>query len=132
MRISLLAVPALLLFPLAIAAAAPRDDGEARLAKLLKGRTAGEPVDCIDFHRITGVDIVDRTAIVYRLGSQLYVNRPDAGLRSLNRSNILVTDTGISKLCDVDVVRLVDQAQQVQSGFVNLGKFVPYTRHRRD
>jgi hypothetical protein len=59
----------------------PRSTGaaEAKLAKLLEGRTAGAPVDCINQRLIASSQIIDKTAIVYRMpGGALYVNRPTA------------------------------------------------------
>lgn len=119
---------AMLLPAASVTAAAPSGKGEARLAKMLKGRVAGTPVDCIDITRIDDSEIVDRTAIVYRVGSTLYVNRPDAGAQTLFRGDILVTDTVLARLCNVDIVRLIDPTQRAPKGFVNLGDFVPYAR----
>ena len=109
----------------ASAAVAP----EVRLDKLLAGRVAGQPVDCINSRDIRSTQIIDRTAIVYQVGSKLYVNRPRAGASSLDRDDILVTrQFGTSQLCRIDTVRLVDRAAMFPTGFVALGDFVPYTR----
>lgn len=115
-------------------AAVPRDNasGEARLARIVEGRTAGAPVDCINLRGITSTEVIDRTAIIYRSGGRLYVNRPDAGLSSLRRNDILVTRTSLSQLCSVDVVRLLDPTVRFQTGFVGLGRFVPYSRRAAD
>lgn len=102
---------------------------EARLAKALDGRVAGKPVDCINLRDIRSSEIIDRTAILYRTsGNKLYVNRPDIGGSSLDRDDIMVTKTYSSQLCSLDTVRLLDRGTQFQSGFVGLGKFVPYTK----
>jgi hypothetical protein len=116
----------------AISAAAARPTPEERLSKLLAGRVAGDPVSCIDLRDIQSSEIVDRTAIVYRVGAdQLYVNRPTGGARQLDRDDVLVTQTSTSQLCSIDVVRLLDRTSQFQTGFVSLGKFVPYVRPRQ-
>ena len=122
-----------LLIGAAFLAAAPahaaKATGEERLAKLLEGRVAGEPVSCIDTHRIRSSRIIDRTAIVYELsGGQLYVNRPEAGASSLDRFDVMVTRQFASRLCDVDVVELVDSGGRMTTGLVFLGDFVPYAR----
>lgn len=110
----------------ASAAVAP----EARLEKLLQGRVAGKPVNCINSRDIRSTQIIDRTAIVYRVGSKLYVNRPRSGASSLDRDDIIVTRQfgGTSQLCRIDMVRLVDRTALFPRGFVALGEFVPYTR----
>ena len=56
------------------------------------------------------------------------MNRPTSGQRSLDRNDILVTDTHSSQLCSIDTVRLIDRSSQFYSGFVGLGEFVPYTK----
>lgn len=117
----------------AIAAGAGADRaaarGEARLAKLLDGRTAGAPVDCINLRDIQSTQVLDGTAIVYEgYGGRLYVNRPPMGAESLRGDDILVTKSWSDRLCSVDTVRLVDRGARFQRGFVGLGHFIPYAR----
>ncbi len=112
------------------APAASRADPETRLARILEGRVAGPPVDCINLRRIRSSQIVDDTAIVYDAGGTLYVNRPRAGRTSLDHSDILVTNLHSSELCSIDVVRLLDSSSRMQTGIVFLGDFVPYSRVR--
>ena len=119
---------------LAAPAAAPaeRASPEARLARALDGRVAGEPVRCLDTRRFASTRIIDGTAILYEApGGTLYVNRPSAGQRSLSSWDVLVTDQYSSELCRGDVVRLFDSGSMIQSGTVFLGEFVPYSRPRR-
>ena len=115
---------------LAPAQAAPRLDPEASLAKALQGRVAGEPVDCIDLHRIRSSRVIDDTAILYDVGNTIYVNRPTAGREDLNQWDILVTKTFGSRLCNIDTVKLVDNASRSLTGIVFLGDFVPYRKPR--
>lgn len=116
---------ALTLAGAAVAAPAP----EARLERLLEGRVAGKPVNCINQRDIHSAEIVDKTAIVYRIGSKLYVNRPRSGANWLDRDDILVTRSfGTSQLCRIDFVNLIDRTALFPTGFVTLGDFVPYTR----
>lgn len=117
----------------AIAGERANDRGEARLAKALDGRVAGEPVDCISLNLIHSSQIFDGTAIVYEgSGGKLYVNRPESGASSLDSDVILLTKTHSSQLCSIDTVRLLDRGSRFERGFVGLGKFVPYTKPRRD
>jgi hypothetical protein len=109
------------------AVAAPRDTPEAKLQKLLAGRTAGKPVDCIPLSSNSS-QIIDGKAIVYRVGSKLYVNEPRSGAESLNDDDILVTKVFGSQLCSIDTVNLVDRTSRFPRGFVILGKFVPWTK----
>lgn len=105
---------------------------EARLAKIVEGRTAGAPVDCIVLQQINSTEIVDGTAIVYRMNNgTIYVNRPPSGANFLRRDLVLVTDTHSPNLCGVDIVRLLDSTSRMGAGSVGLGKFVPYPRPAR-
>lgn len=107
----------------------PARGPEAELSKAIAGRTAGAPVDCLDLNRIRSSRIIDRTAIVYETdGGTLYVNRPESGADQLRKGLTLVTDTHSPRLCSIDTVRLVDLPTHGNSGWVGLGKFVPYPR----
>jgi hypothetical protein len=101
---------------------------EAELARALEGRVAGEPVDCIDLHRVRSSRVINDTAILYDAGSILYVNRPDSGADSLNQWDALVTRSYSTRLCSIDVVQTLDTSTRMQTGLVFLGEFVPYRR----
>jgi len=101
---------------------------EARLEKMLEGRVAGEPQNCINLTSARSSTIIDGTAIVYRAGSTLWVNRPKGGAESLDDDDILVTKTIGSQLCSIDTVQLRDRTSHMYAGFVSLGEFVPYRR----
>ena len=110
--------------------AKPRLSGEEKLAKLLEGRVAGEPTDCIYLPRVRSSRIINDTAIVYDAGSTLYVNRPRGGAYGLDDDDVMVMDLNGSgsSLCSIDVVRLHDRNTFFYSGFVSLGDFVPYRK----
>lgn len=108
------------------AAAAPRNP-DAELAKLLDGRVAGKPTDCISLHRANSSRIIDGRAIVYEDGRTLWVNRPRGGAQSLHDDDVLLTKTFGDQLCSVDSVQLIDRSSRFVRGFVILGDFVPYT-----
>ena len=104
--------------------------GEEELERALEGRVAGEPVRCINTWQSPSSRIIDRTAIIFRVGSTLYVNRPRSGAESLNRSNALVSRRfgSASQLCDIDTMRVIDPTTGIMHGIVFLGDFVPYRR----
>ena len=108
--------------------ARPRITPEAKLAKLLDGRVAGKPQDCIFLPSIRGSRIIDNTAIVYEAGRTLWVNRPRSGAESLDDDDILVTKLHSSSLCSIDIVELRDRYGYFYNGFVGLGEFVPYRK----
>ena len=121
---SLILGTALVAAPAAIAQETP----DTQLAKLLEGRVAGAPTDCISLPQARSSRIIDGKAIVYEVGSRLYVNEPSSGAETLDRDDLLVTRTIGTQLCRMDSVNLVDRASRFPRGFVLLGKFVPYTK----
>jgi len=101
--------------------------GEERLAKILAGREAGKPVDCIPLTWSRESRVIDKTAIVYDAGSVIYVNRP-SNAKSLDDDDILVTEPHGGQLCKLDVVRMHDRSGFWYNGFVGLEQFVPYRK----
>ena len=113
------------------AVAAPKVTPEAKLERLLDGRVAGKPVDCIIARNTDTIEIVDGTAIVYRMNNGvMYVNRPAIGADSLRRDQMLVTKVSGTQLCNLDMVTLVEPGSHFQSGAVSLGTFTPYAKPR--
>ena len=112
------------------AIAARRDAPDVQLQKMLVGRVAGKPVNCISLSGSNSSEIIDGKAIVYRVGSRLYVNEPRSGAQSLHRDDILITRTIGSQLCSIDTVRLIDRGSRFPRGFVSLGQFVPYKQNQ--
>lgn len=123
--IALMTATALLAAP--AAQAKPKLTGEEQLAKMLEGRQAGKPVDCISLQNSREAKVIDKTAIVYGHGRTIYVNRP-MNADDLDDDDVMVTKTSLSQLCKLDTVRLHDRSQYFFTGFVGLEQFVPYTR----
>jgi hypothetical protein len=129
MRKFSISIAAAAILSTAMPAVAARPTPQQRLDKLLAGRVAGKPVNCISLRDIRSSEIIDGTAIVYRTGAnRLYVNRPRGGEQQLDDDDILVTNTYTSQLCSIDIVRLLDRTSRFETGFVSLGEFVPYVR----
>lgn len=128
MRIALIA--ALSLIALAgTADARPREEGEARLAKLLQGRVAGSPVDCIRTFPNNDMTIIDKTAIVFGHGNVIYVNRTQDPDSIDDKDGIFVRKFGDpSRLCTTDVVTSFDTMIRHYTGNVMLTEFIPYRR----
>ncbi|NKI99919.1 hypothetical protein [Novosphingobium sp. SG707] len=113
-----------------LAQARERLTPEQQLAKIIKDRVPGKPVNCINLTEIRSTTIIDKTAIVYDMGSTIYVNRPPYP-QSLDDDDVLITKTWGSQLCSVDIVQLATRgggAGMWWRGSVGLGEFVPYTK----
>lgn len=107
--------------------AKPKLTGEEQLNKLLEGRVAGQPIDCIPLFDSRDQQVIDKTAIVYGTGRTIWVNRP-MNARDLNRDDVMVSDIHTSQVCKLDVVRLHDRSGGWYRGFVGLEQFVPYRK----
>ena len=110
--------------------AKPKLTPQERLDKLLEGREAGKPVNCISHWDTRDMQVLDKTAIVYGWGNVIYVNRPK-NVESLDDDDIMVTRTSSSQLCDLDIVQTVDRTGHFITGFVSLNEFVPYRRIKK-
>jgi len=109
-------------------AAVPATKGEQRLAKLLKGRVAGEPVDCISAFRNLPMQTIDRTAYVYGSGNTIWVQRTRNPDQIDDDDVLVVTRRDGSRLCRMDFSQTVDRFNGFFTGSVILDDFVPYTR----
>ena len=127
-------VPFLAVASLALAAPVAAADnnvadaaGAAELAKILDGRVAGEPVDCIRDSSSSALEIVGGTALVFKRGPTIYVNQPD-GANTLDRWDVPVFyKFGGSDLCKLDRVELRQRGSQIPGPSLFLARFVPYT-----
>ena len=125
-----LAVAASLLAPAASLQARPKLNPQQQLDKLLAGRVAGKPVNCISTNESHDSQVIDNTAIVYGFGNTIYVNRTTHP-ESLDSDDIQVIKIWGSQLCDLDTIQLHDRSGGFWHGFVGLEKFVPYRRVSR-
>lgn len=103
------------------------EKNEARLAKLLEGRTAGTPVNCIPAFQADELEVLDGVAMVYGRGETLYVARPKDP-KSLRWDDVIVVNRVGGQLCNTDIVRTVDRMSGFTTGVVFLDKFVPYKK----
>jgi len=108
-------------------AAAADAKGEAQLAKLLDGRAPGTPVHCLSRSQRDNMQVIDRTALVFRDGKTLYVNRP-GGVNFLTWSDVPVFKIWGDQLCSKDVVNLHDRSSGIGGPAMIMGDFIPYRR----
>ena len=108
--------------------ARPRLTGEERLAKLIEGRTAGEARSCIFTPGSRNLTVIDKTAIVYKAGGKVWVNRT-AHPEDIDEDDILVIRRfDGSNLCRQDQITLVDRSTGMFTGAIFLTDFVPYDK----
>lgn len=106
---------------------AARLSGEERLAKMIEGRSPGTPRSCIVTNRSSSLTVIDRTAIVYKQGGRVWVNRT-VRPRDLDEDDVMVIRRFGSSLCRTDMITQVDRMSGMFTGGIFLTDFVPYEK----
>ncbi|MBD3730891.1 MAG: hypothetical protein IE933_14420 [Sphingomonadales bacterium] len=124
----LVASAAIVALPAAGQAETLQERDSARFAKLLEGREAGEPTNCIWMPKVgTHMQTFHGTALVFGRGKTVYVNYTQDPA-AIDRGDTIVFSRFGSNLCDSDTATTVDAASGTYTGNVMLTKFIPYTR----
>ena len=110
-----------------LAAETRAERGEARLAEMIEGRTAGEARSCISAMDSNRIRVIDHVGVVYETAGTVWVARV-SDPRQLDSFDVPIFERHGSQLCKTDVIRTVDRSTGMHSGSVFLGDFVPYTR----
>ena len=110
--------------------AAPQEmtKGEKRLAKLLEGRVAGEPVRCIRTFANDRFTVIDRTAYVYGRGNTIYVQRTKHPERIDDDDTLVSRRFTATQTCRLDIMTTIDRTAGFFTGAAFFEDFVPYTR----
>ena len=106
-------------------------EAEADLQRLLAGKSAGAPVNCLPAWRRNDMVVIDDNTVVFRdSASRSYRNDFRGGGCSQLGGGwyTLVTKTTGSSLCSGDIAQVVDIKSGMTVGSCVLGDFVPYTR----
>jgi hypothetical protein len=115
----------------AAASSVPKGDlakGEARLARMIAGRTPGKPESCINTNRSDKLEVIPGVAVVYDGGKTVWVARPKDP-QMLGRNDAIVMDRfSAVRLCVQEAMRTVDRYDHYHTGVVFLEDFVPYTK----
>ena len=120
---------ALAAMPFAATAQTRAEKGEAQLTKMLEGRVAGDPVNCIPSINNNNLEVIEGVGFVYDAGNTIYVARA-SNPRSLSRDDIIVIRRFGSQICAQDIIHTVDRMAGFTTGVVFLEDFVPYTRQQ--
>jgi hypothetical protein len=102
-----------------------QERSEARLAEMLQGYEAGEPVTCINAVRSNRLTVLPHVGLVYDAGDTIYVARA-ANPNMLDSDDVPVIERFSSQLCRTDVMRTFDRYSPSFSGALFLENFVPY------
>jgi hypothetical protein len=100
------------------------------------------PEDCIQVRAIKDTDIVDdQTILFYMRGDKIYRNNLDHKCRGLKREESFMYEVNTSRLCDIDIIKVVDGFNDIRSNGLRtqmvgtscfLGKFYPISEEMAD
>jgi hypothetical protein len=118
--------------PAALAEEAPAtlSPGEEELARMLKGRVAGEKIECMPPARTLQSTTIPGTAIVFgrRSSSTIYVQRTQAPQLIDGNSFLVSTTAQPNRFCRMDQFTVVDRLLGFARGAVVFDDFVPYRK----
>ncbi|MEH6789954.1 hypothetical protein [Parasphingorhabdus sp.] len=89
-------------------------------------RTVGEPKSCIQRSSIRSTDVIDDSTIDFRMNNgDIYRNRLPQKCNGLGFEEAFSYETSTSQLCNVDIIRVLDQtAGRLDTrGACGLGQF---------
>ncbi len=98
------------------------------LANALAGRTAENPVACVNLRELDGQRLFPREeAVVFEgPGSTLYLNRFSGGCNALRPGLALHVATPTGRICEGEIAQIFDATAGISRGSCIFGPFVPY------
>ena len=106
--------------------------GEAKLQKMLEGRIAGEPESCIRTVGQRSMTKIDDTALVYKSGDTIWVNRTRTPQAIDDSDYLVIRKFNATSLCRSDQITTYSRAGDFFSGIIMLDDFVPYRKAASD
>jgi hypothetical protein len=99
------------------------------LERELKGKVAGEAVNCITNTNVNTIRVSDNM-LLYRVSGRLvYQNNLRYSCPGLGRDDdIIVSEIYGGQQCSGDIIRLVDRSSGIQGPTCSLGAFIPYKK----
>lgn len=95
--------------------------------KLLAGKVAGKPQDCIDTRWTRPQLTAYGGKLLYRVSRKLvYVTDTGGGCEAVARGDTIVTRQFQTRLCRGDIAQTIDLPARIPSGSCAMGSFVPY------
>ena len=98
-----------------------------KLAKALAGRSAGQPVDCINER--SRMQVIDDGTILFRDRGIIYVQQPRGGCYGLTSGMSLIRPAfGTTRICSGDINNIVDVRTGFGTGACTYSEFIPYKK----
>jgi len=110
-----------------VAQQGPHPEAAQKLANALAGRTAGQPVNCINER--SKMQIIDDGTILFRDRGIIYVQQPHGGCYGLSSGMSLIRPAfGTTRICSGDINNIVDVRTGFGTGACTYSEFIPYRK----
>lgn len=104
---------------------------QAEYNRLIEGKVAGTPVDCLPRFDSNDMRVIDdQTAIFDAPGNKVYVTRFNGSCNNLGTSGyaLVTKQYGTGRLCRGDIAQVVQTSTGLPVGSCVVGDFVPYEK----
>ncbi len=98
------------------------------LTKVLAGRVAGQPENCIPTGFIDGPQVIGDSLVYRQNGKRLWRTQVRDRCPFLRNDQIVVSILYGTQVCRNDRFRLIDRGSRIPSGDCTFGEFVPYDK----
>lgn len=106
-------------------------DKQAEYAKLIDGKVAGQPTNCLPSYNADDMRVIDDNTLVFRQsGNRVYVANLQGGCPYLGRGGyaMVTRQVGTGGLCRGDIAQVVDTGSGISVASCVFGDFTPYTK----
>jgi hypothetical protein len=132
MRLLCLLIAGSVLASCTMSAQQPVPSGQAQTAyqRLIAGRVAKAPINCLPAYRSNDMVVVDDNTIAFNNGGTVYINHPPGGCPQLSSGHtaLVTRQYGGPGLCQGDIAQVVDTLNRMTVGSCTLGDFTPFVR----
>lgn len=106
---------------------------QAKLDKLLGGRVAGEPKNCVPVARTNSAIAIDGYTLAFRDGPRVWINNLQAnnGCEMIGHPYAMETESHVREVCSGSTVNVLDMSESgggMPVGACVLGDFIPYAK----
>ncbi|HEY7007105.1 MAG TPA: hypothetical protein VH392_11575 [Sphingomicrobium sp.] len=105
-------------------------DGQRTLDRLLAGKVAGRPTDCVPNYNISSSSTIDGRTIVFDRPGTAYLIHLTPGCEMIENHSyaLLSRQFGGLGLCRGDIQHVIDTVSRTTAGSCGVAEIIPYTR----
>ena len=107
-------------------------EGQAALARLLAGKSAAQPISCMQHYYFSDMTVIDGRTVAFHAPGTAYVVQLSPGCEEIASGGypLLTTERGGIGLCTGDIARVLDTTTHFTIGSCGIDRIVPYIARR--